>query len=75
MDYLYFMFLAAGIVMGIIIGLLFLSSSKSGTLRVYDSDIDSEAYLFLELDKPVHKSISKKYVIFKVKKENNISLK
>ena len=75
MDYLYFVFLVAGLIMGIMICLLILSSSKSGTLRVYDSDIDSETYLFLELDKSVHKSVSKKYVIFKVKKENNISLK
>ena len=73
MDYLYFIFLAAGIVMGIIIGLLFLSSSKSGILRVDESDIDGETYLFLELDKPVRKSISKKYVVFKVNRENYIS--
>lgn len=73
MDYLYFIFLAAGIAIGIIIGLLFLSSSKSGILRVDESDIDGETYLFLELDKPVHKSISKKYVVFKVNRENYIS--
>ena len=73
MDYLYFIFLAVGITMGIIIGFLFLSSSKSGTLRVDESDIDGETYLFLELDKPIHKSISKKYVVFKVNRENYIS--
>ena len=73
MDYLYFIFLAAGIAIGIIIGLLFLSSSKSGILRVDESDIDGETYLFLELDKPIHKSISKKYVVFKVNRENYIS--
>ena len=75
MDYLYFIFLGIGLIAGVIVSLLFLSSSKSGTLRVYDSDIDSETYLFLELNKSVHKSVSKKYVIFKVKKENHISLK
>lgn len=73
MDYLCFIFLGAGLIIGIIIGLLFLSSSKSGILRVDESDIDGETYLFLELDKPVHKSISKKYVVFKVNRENYIS--
>ena len=73
MDYLCFIFLGAGIIMGIIISLLFLSLSKSGTLRVDESDIDGDTYLFLELDKPVNKSISKKYVIFKVNRENYIS--
>ena len=74
MDYLYFIFLGAGIIIGIIIGLLFLSSSKSGTLRIDESDIDGDTYLFLELDKPVNKSISsKKYVFFKKKKKNYIS--
>ena len=73
MDYLYFIFLGAGIIIGIIIGLLFLSSSKSGTLRIDESDIDGDTYLFLELDKSVNKSISKKYVIFKVNRKNYIS--
>ena len=73
MDYLYFIFLGAGLIIGIIIGLLFLSSSKSGILRVDESDIDGETYLFLELNKPVHKSISKKYVVFKVNRKNYIS--
>ena len=73
MDYLYFIFLGIGFIAGAIVSLLFLSSSKSGTLRVDESDIDGETYLFLELDKPVHKSISKKYVVFKVNRENYIS--
>lgn len=73
MDYLYFIFLGVGLIVGAIVSLLFLSSSKTGTLRVDESDIDGETYLFLELDKPVHKSISKKYVIFKVNRENYIS--
>ena len=74
MDYLCFIFLGAGIIIGIIISLLFLSLSKSGTLRVAESDIDGDTYLFLELDKPVNKSISsKKYVIFKVNRKNYIS--
>lgn len=68
MDYLYFIVFGFGLIVGVISSLLFLSSSKSGTLRVYDSDIDDETYLFLELNKAVHKSVSKKYVIFKVKK-------
>ena len=73
MDYLCFIFLGAGIIIGIIISLLFLSLSKSGTLRVDESDIDGDTYLFLELDKSVNKSISKKYVIFKVNRKNYIS--
>ena len=73
MDYLCFIFLGAGIIIGIIISLLFLSLSKSGTLRVDESDIDGDTYLFLELDKPVNKSISKNYVIFKVNRKNYIS--
>ena len=73
MDYLYFIFLGVGLIVGVIVSLLFLSSSKSGTLRVDESDTDGETYLFLELDKPVHKSISKKYVVFKVNRENYIS--
>ena len=74
MNYLCFIFLGAGIIIGIIISLLFLSLSKSGTLRVDESDIDGDTYLFLELDKPVNKSISsKKYVIFKVNRKNYIS--
>ena len=74
MDYLCFIFLGAGIIIGIIISLLFLSFSKSGILRVDESDIDGDTYLFLELGKPVNKSISsKKYVIFKVNRKNYIS--
>ena len=73
MDYLCFIFLGAGIIIGIIISLLFLSLSKSGTLRIDESDIDGDTYLFLELDKSVNKSISKKYVIFKVNRKNYIS--
>ena len=73
MDYLCFIFLGAGIIIGIIISLLFLSLSKSGTLRVDESDMDGDTYLFLELDKPVRKSISKKYVVFKVNRKNYIS--
>ena len=73
MDYLYFIFFGVGLIVGAIVSLLFLSSSKTGTLRVDESDIDGDAYLFLELDKPVNKSISKKYVIFKVNRKNYIS--
>ena len=74
MDYLYFIFFGVGLIVGAIVGLLFLSSSKTGTLRVDESDIDGDTYLFLELDKPVNKSISsKKYVIFKVNRKNYIS--
>ena len=74
MDYLYFIFFGVGLIVGAIVSLLFLSSSKTGTLRVDESDIDGDTYLFLELDKPVNKSISsKKYVIFKVNRKNYIS--
>ena len=74
MDYLYFIFFGVGLMVGAIVSLLFLSSSKTGTLRVDESDIDGDTYLFLELDKPVNKSISsKKYVIFKVNRKNYIS--
>ena len=75
MDYLYFVFFGIGLIIGVIIGLLFLSSSKTATLRVDESDSEGEIYLFLELDKPVNKSISKNYVVFKVKRENYISPK
>ena len=73
MDYLYFIFFGVGLIIGAIVSLLFLSSSKTGTLRVDEYDIDGDTYLFLELDKPVNKSISKKYVIFKVNRKNYIS--
>lgn len=73
MDYLYFIFFSVGLIVGAIVSILFLSSSKTGTLRVDESDIDGDTYLFLELDKPVNKSISKKYVIFKVNRKNYIS--
>lgn len=75
MDFLYLGIFGIGLIVGAIIGLLFLSSSKTGTLRIDESDIEGGTYLFLELDKPIHKSISKKYVVFKVKRENYISLK
>ena len=74
MDYLYFIFFGVGLIVGAIVSLLFLSLSKSGTLRVDESDMDGDTYLFLELDKPVNKSISsKKYAIFKVNRKNYIS--
>ena len=74
MDYLYFIFFGVGLIVGAIVSLLFLSSSKTGTLRVDESDIDGDTYLFLELDKPINKSISsKKYVVFKVNRKNYIS--
>ena len=73
MGYLYFIFFGVGLIVGAIVSLLFLSSSKTGTLRVDESDIEGDTYLFLELDKPVNKSISKKYVIFKVNRKNYIS--
>lgn len=75
MDFLYLCVFGIGLIIGVIIGLLFLSSSKTGTLRVDRSDSEGETYLFLELDKPINKSISKKYVVFKVKRENYISPK
>lgn len=75
MDFFYLGIFGIGLIIGVIIGLLFLSSTKTGTLRVDQSDSEGETYLFLELDKPMNKSISKKYVVFKVKRENYISPK
>ena len=62
-----------GFVGGMTVFLICLATRSIGTLRVDQSDPTEQPYLFLELDKPVESVINKKYVVFRVNKENFIS--
>ena len=66
---LYVIFLAIGLVLGIIIGvlqwLLYMKKINSGTIRVAD-DGEDQPYLFLELKKNPEFILDHKYVVFKV---------
>ena len=62
-----------GFMAGIVSFLVYLIVRSVGTLRVDQSDPTEQPYLFLELDKPVESVINKKYVLFRVNKQNFIS--
>ena len=62
-----------GFVGGMTVFLICLATRSIGTLRVDQSDLTEQPYLFLELDKPVESVINEKYVIFRVNKKNFIS--
>lgn len=67
----------AGFVCGIGVGFILMRTRYDtiGTLRVDHSDPQDDPYLFLELNKPLSKFISKKYVRLKVCVKNFISQK
>ena len=62
-----------GFMVGIVSFLVYLIVRSVGTLRVDQSDLTEQPYLFLELDKPVENIVKEKYVLFKVIKKNFIS--
>ena len=62
-----------GFMVGIVSFLVYLIVRSVGTLRVDQSDPTEQAYLFLELDKPVENIIKEKYVLFRVIKKNFVS--
>lgn len=47
---MYVLFLLAGMLIGVAVTTLLLVKDTIGTLRVNDSDPDSQPYLFLEID-------------------------
>ena len=62
-----------GFMVGIVSFLVYLIVRSVGTLRVDQSDLKEQPYIFLELDKPVESVINEKYVLFRVIKKNFIS--
>lgn len=67
-------FLVVGIVLGYVLSRFIPKEKPVGTLRVDQSDLDSEPYLFLELTHQGAEAIQKKkYVLFKVDLKSYIS--
>lgn len=64
----------SGLIAGIILSTVAMILRVGGVLRVDNSDGDGP-HLFLELEKDVYPVISKKFVVFKVKRENYLTQK
>lgn len=57
---------AAGVIVGVMIGLLLVLRLKVGVIRVVVDDPTEDPYLFLELSRDTSNITRKKYVLMKV---------
>ena len=68
--------LVIGLIAGVLLSRFIFCDNVVGSLRVDESDPDSEPYLFLELDRSFEDSIYKRrYIRLRVKLKNYISQK
>lgn len=70
-----YLFLALGILMGIVLTTFVMRRKIVGTLLVDNSDPTDDPTLLLDLDRPVREFANEKYVTMRVRKTNLISQK
>ncbi|GHV42291.1 hypothetical protein FACS189490_10960 [Clostridia bacterium] len=67
-----FVIFLVGVSVGLLLSFIVSRSKPSGLLRIANSKIDKEPYLFLELKEDISSISSKKHVIFAINTQNFI---